>query len=180
MIFNYKRLAKSDSYKTVNGKPYKRSLSSVKALVIHYTGGTRDTAKNECDFFALRNTRSAGAHSFVDYNGLTGRSIYPSFVAWSVGDRANGHGTFYGKYNNFNTISIELCGIADKDISAKQLKALKKVIRYYKRKCPNIDNIIRHYDVTTKICPSRYCNSTSNDKKWKALRSELMIELKKA
>lgn len=180
MVFNYKRLAKKNSYKCINGKPYKRNLTSVKALVIHYTGGSKDTAKNECDYFATGNTRSAGAHAFVDYEGKTGLSVYAPYIAWSVGDRANGKGKYFGKYNNANTISIELCAIANKDISVKQLKALKKVIRYYKKKCPNIKDIIRHYDITTKVCPARYCNSKAHDAKWQALKSQLMLELKKA
>lgn len=180
MVFNYKRLAKKNSYKCVNGKPCKRALSSIKAIVIHYTAGTKDTAKNECDYFATGNDRYAGAHSFADVEGKTGRSIPPSYIAWSVGDSSNGHGAYYDKYNNSNTVSIELCGIAGRDISAKQLKALRKLIRYYKRKCPNITNIIRHYDVTTKVCPSRYCGSIHNNEKWQILKSELMLELKSA
>lgn len=179
MVFNYKRKAKSNSYKCVNGQPYRRMYKSVTGIVIHYTGGSKDTAKNECDYFATGNDRYAGAHAFADYDGKTGMSIPASYIAWSVGDSSNGHGTLYNKYNNSNTISIELCGIAGRDISDKQLKALKKLIRYYKRKCPNINNIIRHYDVTTKACPARYCGTITNNNKWQTLKSELMLELKK-
>lgn len=179
MIFDYKRKAKSFSYKTVNGKPYKRSLKSVTAICIHSTSGTKDTAKNECDYFATGNTRSAGAHAFVDYDGKAGRSIYPSYVAWSVGDSRNGHGTYFGTVNNANSISIELCGVEKRDPSPAQIKTLKKLIRYYGKKCPNIKYIVRHYDVTTKACPTRYQGSAANDAKWQRLKSELMSELRK-
>ena len=57
----YKRLAKSISY---NSK--KRSRKDVKYIVIHYTGNTGDTAKNNADYYATGNTREAGAHFFVD------------------------------------------------------------------------------------------------------------------
>ena len=179
MLFNYKRKAKSVSYKTVNGKPYKRKDTDIKGLVIHYTGGTKDTAKNECDFFATGNTRSAGAHCFIGYDGKSGWSIPRNYVAWSVGDN-NGRGEYYGKLTNANTISIELCAIANKDISAKQLKKLKSIVKHYAKHCPNISYIVRHYDITTKLCPARYCNNRTNDKKWKNLQSELMLVLKKS
>ena len=65
MIFNYRRKAKSNSYKCINGKPYIRDVNTIKALVVHYTAGTKDTAKNECDYFATWNERSAGAHCFI-------------------------------------------------------------------------------------------------------------------
>lgn len=179
MVFNYKRLAKKNSYKTKNGKAVKRSVKDIEYIVIHYTGGTKDTAKNEADYFATGNYRSAGAHSFVDKNGLTSRSVYMTYTAWSVGDSSNGRGAYYGKCTNANSVSIELCGIAGSEITDSQLKALKKLIRYYGKKCPNINNIIRHYDVTTKRCPDPYCGNTKKDAKWQALKSELMLELKK-
>lgn len=178
MLFDYIRYALKWSYKMENGKPYKRKDSSVKAIVIHGTGGTVDTAKNELDYFATGNKRYAGAHAFVDYKGKAGCSIPRNRVAWSVGDK-NGQGRYYGKYNNMNTISIELCAIEKKEISKAQLATLKKLIRYYGKKCPNIDNIVRHYDITTKLCPTFYTGSNKKDAIWQHLRSELMAELKK-
>lgn len=181
MLFNYKRKAKQNSYKCKNGRPVKRKDSDVKGIVIHYTSGTKDTAKNECDYFATGNTRYAGAHCFVDLKGLTGWSIPRNYTAWSVGDSQNGHGKYFGILSNANTISIELCGIADKPgVTAAQKKSLKKLIKYYGKKCKNISYIVRHYDITTKICPAPYCNSKKHDAKWQELHSELMITLKKA
>lgn len=178
MVFNYKRKAKKYSYKCINGRPCKRSLKSIIGLVIHSTSGTRDTAKNECDFFATGNTRNAGANSFADYQGKTGMSVPCNYIAWSVGDK-NGKGTYYGTLNNANTISIELCGVEKRDPSDAQIKALKKLVRYYGKKCPNIKYIVRHYDITTKACPTRYRGSAHNNAKWQKLKSELMSELRK-
>lgn len=180
MIFDYKRLAKKNSYKNVNGRPVKRSKKSICYLVIHSTGGTRDTAKNEADFFATGNDRYAGAHSFVDKRGKTSRSVPYTYTAWSVGDVKNGKGKYYGSCTNANSISIELCGVENVDITTAQKAALKKLVRYYGKKCPNIKTIIRHYDVTTKHCPTRYCGSVKNDAKWQKLKDELLVELKKA
>lgn len=179
MIFEYKKKAKSNSYKNVNGTPVKRSAYDIDAIVIHYTGGTTDTAKNECDYFASGNTRSAGAHCFIDRAGICGRSIPHTYIAWSVGDSSNGHGAYYNLYNNSNTISIELCAIAKEYPTSAQIKKLKQMIRYYCKKCPNIKNIVRHYDITTKICPEPYCGTTKKDAKWQLLKNELMEEMRK-
>lgn len=179
MIFDYKRKAKSKSFKNIGGKPVKRKSTSIIGLVIHSTSGTKDSAKNEADYFATGNDRFAGAHSFVDYAGKTSRSIPWNYIAWSVGDK-NGKGQYYGSLNNTNTISIELCGVEKRDPSAAQIKALKKLIRYYGKKCPNIKYIVRHYDITTKACPTRYQGTAKNNAKWQELKSELMSELRKA
>ena len=66
----YKRMAKSISY-----SPTKRNRKDVKYIVIHYTGNSNDTAKNNADYYATGNTRLAGAHFFVDKLGNTARSI---------------------------------------------------------------------------------------------------------
>ena len=63
--FDYKRKAKKVSYGNL------RNRKNIKGIVIHYTSGSKDTAKNECDYFATGNTRNAGAHIFVDYEGVS-------------------------------------------------------------------------------------------------------------
>lgn len=179
MTFDYKRLAKSKSFKNINGRPVKRKADSIIGIVVHSTSGTKDSAKNEADYFATGNDRFAGAHSFADFSGKTARSIPWNYIAWSVGDK-NGRGIYYGELNNTNTISIELCGVEKRDPSPEQIKALKKLIRYYGKKCPNIKYIVRHYDITTKACPTRYQGTAKNNAKWQELKDELMSELRKA
>ena len=167
MLFNYKRHAKRNSYKY----GYKRSKDDVIGIVIHYTGGTKDTAKNECDYFATGNERSAGAHIFVDYEGKAGKSVNLNEVAWSVGDSANGHGVYYNTLNNSNTVSIELCAIAGRKVSDVQKEKLISVIKYVKKHCPNVKYIVRHYDITTKCCPEYY---VTHKDAWQQLQKELL------
>lgn len=147
----YKRLAKSCSY-----SPNKRSRKDVKYIVIHYTGGKNDTAKNNVDYFATTNTRSAGAHFFVDQDGNIGRSITMNRIAWAVGgdqrSGKDGEATYFGKCTNSNSVSIELCDNATKDPSEKQIEAVKKLVKYIKKYCPNATKVIRHYDVNGKNC----------------------------
>ena len=163
MNFDYTRQAKKNSYGGT------RNLSAIKYIVIHNTGNTGDTAKNNADYFATGNTRSAGAHIFIDQNGLSALSIPLKYVAYSVGDSSNGHGTYWGKCTNTNSVSIELCDIATKDAGEKMIATCKNMVAWIKSQCPNIVGIIRHYDVTTKSCPARYINAT----KWANLKSAI-------
>ena len=175
-VFDYKRRAKSNSYGRL------RSLNSIKALVIHWTEGSSDTAKNEADYFATGNERSAGAHIFVDYEGFTSLSVPLKRTAWSVNSSGFAEGAYYGVYTNFNTISIELCGLKDisdfngyRFPSTEQLLALSKVVRYLHKKCPNCKDVVRHYDIKKKPCPLPYVECGDE---WKQLRNQLKILLK--
>ena len=139
----------------------KRSRLSVDAIVFHYTGNKGDTAAGNASFFARSgdgNTRPAGAHIFIDQKGEAVKSIALNLIAWSVGDwegTANGGGSLHGTYRNANTVSIELCDIATKDPSKAMIKAVKKVIKYIRKACPNAKVVCRHWDITGKSCPGR-------------------------
>lgn len=144
-----------------------RTLDSIKYIVLHYTGNNGDTAKNNVKYFASGNTRNAGAHFFVGQDGDVQQSIPLKYIAWSVGDWRNGHGTYYSKCNNSNSVSIEMCDQLNRDASDAQIAAVKELIAYIKSQCPNIVGVIRHYDITTKSCPARYINSA----KWEKLKA---------
>lgn len=136
-----------------------RPLSSVRYIVIHYTGNNGDTAKNNVDYFATGNTRYAGAHYFVDQRGSVWQSVPMDLTAWSVGDR--GAGPLKGKCTNSNSVSIELCDCATKDPSDEMIRAVKGLLKYIQAKCPNAKHLCRHYDVTHKSCPARFTDETA-------------------
>ena len=162
-----KRLAKSVSY---GGK---RDRKSVKYIVIHYTGNKGDTAKNNADYFATSNTRKAGAHFFVDKKGEVWKSIKMNRIAWAVGGKfstSNGAGSYYGKCANANSVSIELCDCT-KDVSWDQMLAVRKLVQYIQKWCPNAKTIIRHWDVNGKDCPAPMTGK--NNKKWKHLYNKI-------
>lgn len=176
--FDYKRHAK----KSFRGKDRKthyvygnlRNRKNIKGIVIHYSSGTKDTAKNECDYFATGIDRSASAHIFVDYKGLTGKSVNLNRVAFSVGNPGGAYarGSYYATLNNENTVSIELCGIGQPRLaSEKQIQATEEVIRWIKKKCPNVKYIVRHYDIVKKACPLPY---VENEKAWRQLQNRLL------
>lgn len=142
----------------------KRKADDVIAIVIHYTGNVGDTAENNGLFFAKKVNPPRSAHYFIDRKGNIIKSVNRRRVAWSVGNPAKGV-----KYNNKNTISIELCDIADKDATKAQIKACNQLIKFIKKYHKNCKDIIRHYDVNGKLCPARYVD----DKKWNNLKKEL-------
>ena len=150
-----------------------RNLTSIKYIVIHYTAGKGDTAKNEAMYFANGNTRQAGAHFFVDKAGEVYQSINMNRTTWSVGGdmrSGDGGGQLYGKCTNSNSVSIELCDCCS-NTNYKQALALRKLIKYIQKKCPNATHIVRHWDVNGKYCPAPMIGK--DNEKWKKLKAFL-------
>ena len=153
----------------------KRSLSGVKYIVIHNTGNTGDTAVGNGNYFKYTNTRSAGAHYFVDRKGIIVESIPMTLVAWSVGGfftQKNGAGSYYKKCTNSNSVSIELCDIVKKYPSSTQVDAVKQLVAYIQKKCPNAKIIIRHWDVNGKNCPAIMSGKDNN--LWKKFKKAIL------
>lgn len=149
----------------------KRTLDAVKYIVIHYTGNKGDTARNNADYFATSNSRTAGAHFFVDKKGSVYKSVKMTRTAYAVGGKysvSGGAGAYYGKCTNANSISIELCDCR-KDTNWEQLKAVRQLVKYIWEKCPNAKTVIRHWDVNGKECPAPM--SGKENKKWKRFHS---------
>lgn len=142
----------------------KRKYSDIIAICVHNTGNVGDTATNNGQYFK-RESVGRSAHFFIDRDGYIVKSVNMNRIAWSVGVPKPGV-----IYNNKNTISIELCDIVDKDISDKQLESLKWLIKKIKKKCKNINQIVRHYDISGKECPKRYIEKS----KWEQLRKEVI------
>ena len=159
MVFNYKRKAMRISWRL----RYSDDPLRVLYIVIHNTGNDRDSSKNNADFFATGNTRSAGAHIFIDQSGKSALSIPLKYAAYHCGGARQGYeagsGAYYEKCTNDNSIGIELCDIMSRKPSAAMIAKTKKVIKYIRKKYPNAQTIIRHWDVTGKDCPTRFKGS---------------------
>lgn len=157
--------------KQISYSPKPRDLKNVDAIVIHNTGNRNDTAENNAKYFATSNSRSAGAHYFIDQKGNIVKSIPLKYTAWAVGGdkykdcAKTGGGKFYKIYTNHNTVSIELCDIVDKDPSPEMIKAVKKQIKAIRKYCPNARKVIRHFDITGKSCPARM-SGKDNEMRW--------------
>lgn len=149
-----------------------RALDSIKYIVIHHTGNSGDSAWGNAHYFSPKggNKRNAGAHFFVDKEGIVFKSIPMGRTAYAVGGlftRANGAGKYYQKCTNSNSVSIELCSYTRGYPTKAQVQAVKLLIEYIQETCPNALTIIRHWDVNGKSCPAPMVGK-SNDK-WKKL-----------
>lgn len=140
----------------------------IKYIVIHYTANNGDTALGNTNYF--KSYRGASAHYFVDENNIY-QSIEDKNIAWHCG--AN---TYYHKEcRNHNSIGIELCSYINSkgkyDFKAGTVRnAVWLVKQLMKKYNVPIENIVRHYDVTHKVCPEPYVRDT---KAWADFKAQL-------
>lgn len=147
-----------------------RSTSSIKYIVIHYTGNDGDRAESNGKYFQGAN-RKASAHYFVDDNTVV-HSVPDNRVAWSVGGSKynNGGGRLYGVAKNANTLNIELCDtnknglVKATDATINNALALTKELM--KKYNIPVSNVIRHYDCTGKNCPAYWVNDSLWEKEF--------------
>lgn len=143
-----------------------RGGQKVRYIVIHYVGAL-GTAKQNCQYFA-RGDRQASAHFFVD--SQIWQSIPLNKAAWHCGGGLQDLGTRYyggnrgarlhGICRNKNSIGIELCCQRYNGRIVPTPKAIETavpLVRYLMRTY-NVpaNRVIRHYDVTGKVCPNGY------------------------
>ena len=152
----------------------KRSTSSIKYIVVHYTANDGDSDENNGKYFNGAN-RHASAHIFVDDDSCT-QSVPDDYVAWSVGGKkySNTNGAkFYGKATNSNTLNIEMCDTVRNGKYEATEKTQENTITIIKEKMRQynipIDRVIRHYDVTGKLCPAYFVDENA----WKAFKAKI-------
>lgn len=143
------------------------SVNRIKYIVIHYVGAVGG-AKANCQYFANAD-RGASAHYFVDYNGDIWQSVEDKNIAWHCGTKS---GYKHPECRNANSIGIELC-VRNKGSQADTSKdwyfedatvwAAAELTKHLMSKY-NVpaDHVIRHYDVTGKICPNPYVYNTTS------------------
>lgn len=139
----------------------------IKYIVIHYVGATGGAEAN-CKYYAAQH-RGASAHYFVGFDGEIWQCVEDFNVAWHCGGKKYADtdgGTYHGICTNANSIGIEMCvknngSQADtsrdwyfEDATVQAAIDLTNVLME-KYNIP-ADHVIRHYDVTGKICPNPY------------------------
>ena len=168
------------TFKACNAANYKKGRTApVKYIVIHYTAGNGDTAKNNADYYASAKIE-ASAHYFVDEGNIIYQSVKDTDTAWSAG------GTRVYKHKecrNANSINIELCS-RNRNGSGKPasdggwyfkpetVNNALELTRFLMSKY-NIppENVIRHFDVWGKICPAPFVNSPGE---WESFKRKLV------
>ena len=150
-----------------NSKNYggSRSLESIKYIVMHYTANDGDTDENNGKYFA-NNYVGASAHYFVDGDSVT-QSVPDDRIAWHCGANYYRH----PDCRNGNSIGIEICDERRNGViypTPETIENALELARYLMKKY-NVpkENVIRHYDVTGKLCPAYWSGNAEKDALWK-------------
>lgn len=159
MTINIKT-ARTDNFGAV------RLVEAVRFIVVHYTGNLGDTAKNNAEYFARERVR-ASAHYFVDEEDVW-QSVPDARTAWHVGASKY----YHPGCRNANSIGVEIC-MQDKQGLLRQASidhAAALVRELMHRYSIPIERVVRHYDVTHKLCPAPM---VSDPALWEAFRAKL-------
>ena len=151
-------------------------------IVLHYTGCKNDTAEATASYFKKINkdkSRFASAHYVVDSKSIF-KCVERKFVAWHCGDSKNKWtkgGTLYGKCTNYNSIGIEICNSLDKFDNKALENAIALTRHLMKKYHIDINHVIRHYDVSGKLCPWRATDENETYKNnWKYIKSACKLD----
>lgn len=150
--------------------------SRIKYIVIHYVGATGGAEAN-CRYYASKYI-GASAHYYVGFGGEIWQSVEDGDIAWHCGAKSYRH----PECRNSNSIGIELCVRNKGSQSAESrdwyfedatVQAAIKLTRELMEKYGiPADRVIRHYDVTGKICPNPYVyNHTVHT--WEAFKAAI-------
>jgi N-acetylmuramoyl-L-alanine amidase CwlA len=144
------------------------SNRSIKYIVVHYVGATGG-AEDNCKYF-YSTYRGASAHYFVGHAGEVWQCVDDRNISWHCGATRYKH----SGCRNTNSIGIELC-CKKKDgkwyfEDATVSSAIELVKELMKKYNIPIENVIRHYDVTGKICPEPYVRDAEA---WRAFKAQL-------
>lgn len=144
-------------------------------IAVHYVGNAGSTAVANRNFF--QNTKTKVSSNYIV--GLDGEVICcipDEEVAWCTNEA------------NSYSVSIETCHPkTDGKFNAKTYKSLVELCAHLCEKYKlTSDDLIRHYDVTKKVCPkcfvakSKGGTDDENLTAWKKFKSDVKAEMKKS
>lgn len=153
------------------------NIDRIKYIVIHYVGALGGARAN-CQWYA-GGDRGASAHYFVDFDGAVWQSVEDKDIAWHCGAKSYRH----PECRNANSIGIEMC-VRNKGSQADtshdwyfEDATVEAAIRLTRELMDKYhvpaDHVIRHYDVTGKICPNPYVYNTTAHT-WDAFKAAIV------
>lgn len=140
-------------------------LTDIKNIVIHYVGNPNTTAQNNRDYYDKPDTE-VSSHFVIGLNGEVIQCVPLDEKSAASNNR------------NKDTISIEVCH-PDKTgkFNDQTYDSLIKLTSWLLEKTGLDENdVIRHYDITGKLCPLYYVN---NESAWEALKADIKENLSK-
>ena len=143
------------------------SLKQIKGIVIHYTGNPGSSAKGNRDYFeSLKDTKvtKASSHFIVGLDGEIIQCVPTAEIAYASNNR------------NKDTISIEVCHPDESGKFTEQTyTSLVHLTAWLcNRAGLTSEDLIRHYDVTGKICPKYY---VEHEDAWVKLKEDVMQKM---
>ncbi len=138
-------------------------LDGVKNIVIHYVGNPNTTAQNNRDYFDKDSTE-VSSHFLV---GLEGE-IIQCVPLWEKSAASN--------WRNNDTISIEVCHPDETGkFNDKTYDAVIKLTSWLLKELGLDESaVIRHYDITEKLCPLYY---VEHEDAWNQMKKDIGTKL---
>jgi len=152
---------------TVN--PYSRpgtKLAVINGIVVHYVANPQTTAQNNRDYFeglknqSGSNVTSVSSHFVIGLDGEVIQCIPVDEKAFASNDR------------NGDTIAIECCHPAeDGEFTEETYESLVRLTAWLCQELSlNQEDVLRHYDVTGKICPKYFVD---HEDAWKQFKKDV-------
>lgn len=135
----------------------------IENIVIHYTANPGSTAMQNRDYFeGLKDSHKtrASSHFIVGLDG----EIVQCVPTWEVAYASN--------TRNYDTVSIESCHKKEDGTYTKA--TYRSLVELTAWLCLKFDlteeDVIRHYDITKKICPKYFVD---DEEAWKAFKKDV-------
>ena len=140
------------------------ALDKVNGIVVHYTANPGTSAMQNRDYFeglATSHETHASSHFVIGLEGEIVQCIPCSEIAYASNDR------------NSDTIAIECCieGEDGRFNDATYQSLVKLVAWLMGRYELTSDDVIRHYDVTGKVCPKYFVD---NPDAWTEFKKDVL------
>ena len=157
-----------------NSNPWSRPgtpLEKIDGIVIHYVGNPGTTAKANRNYFESLSSGEtetyASSHFIVGLEGEVIQCIPLTEIAYASNIR------------NEDTVAIEVCH--PDETGAFSPAAYQQVVELTAWLCRTFDldpdtDVIRHYDVTEKLCPLYY---VEHPEAWDAFRADVAAEMER-
>ena len=161
------------SYEPIVKNEYSRPgtyLSEINGVVVHYVANPGTTAAQNRSYFnglALSGETWASSHFLIGLEGEVLQLIPLDEIAYCSNER------------NADTVSIECCHPeADGKFTDETYRSLVTLVSDLCKeyKLDPLKDIIRHYDITGKMCPLYY---VEHEDEWKAFLTDVAAEMTK-
>lgn len=138
-------------------------LKKVNGIVIHYVANPGTTAQQNRSYFeSLKDTHEtkASSHFVIGTDGEIVQCIPTSEISYCSNER------------NEDTIAIECCHLRkDGKFTEETYESLVELTAFLCCKFDlELDDVIRHYDITGKMCPKYY---VVNEDKWTQFKKDV-------